>query len=567
LNDQVRFLFKKLKENPADGALMRDAGVLYWNLLEENVVGCIRDKADMGEFLKGNFDFINFGLSAEVINDSSQISQLINRGAPINPAIKLLLVSDWLVQAYSKTMAGDRKETLEKDVAIATMQMKRLEEEVAAAQQQRREIILKDGAGASIPESLKQIIEEMDGADTLFRHNQKIKKMQAKGVFLPVVEKRKHFERETQFATLTDHVDRFLSSLQPRESATAIRQYTSQAREAVTAIIENEEAISRLGNEIADVAKKQQTISVAELSSSMSTEIEYVRDLVRLSAKRIHVESCGVLKPGDSYFTMKELAECIERILEFDPLLFNNSRVQIFGIPAIVLVPGTGSALYDWKNNRILVPLTPPGGKFMASVAYGMIEYRLDVDETKELLTSYNKLPQHAGVKSIFHLKNELTKDYITWMTSEYSGYKNLARETRKWFEHEIAPNKNEIAVPLQLRSFFFTAESFNKKCKEIEQLLAQGAAACSEDVLWTAGILFYQQGKFERAMEFFKDLFARKSDFAAALYNCAHTCMKLMRKQEAMDCFNAYCKLNPQSWWATVAAEHIRRLQTGHAT
>ena len=319
--------------------------------------------------------------------------------------------------------------------------------------------------------------------------------------------------------------------------------------------------------EIADVAKKQQTISIAEFSSSMSAEIEYVRDLIRLSANRLHAESCSVLKPADPYFTIKEVADETNGFWNSTRCSFNNSRVQIFGIPLILLIPGTGNALYDWKNNRIVIPLVPPGGNFMASVAYGMIEYRLDVDETKQLLTSYNKLPQQAGVKSIFNLKNELTKDYITWMTSEYRGYKNLARETRKWFEHEIAPNKNEIAAPLELRSFFLASETFNNKCKEIDQLTAQGAEACPDEILWTAGILYYQQGKFERSVEFFKTLAARRPDHAPALYNCAQACMKLMKKQDALDCFTEYCKRNPQSWWAGVAAEHIRRLQTGHAT
>jgi len=565
LNEQAQSLLKNLKDNPADATLMRDAGILYWKLLEDDIVRCIRDKTDVGEFLRNNYDFINFGLSPEVFEDPGLISRSICAGAPVGGAITMLFVSDWLTDAYRKIVSGDVKESLEKETAIAAMVTRRLEGEIAAAWQQRRELILKETANAAPVETLKQIIDSMDNADTLFRCNLKIKKTSAKGVFVPAVEKRKLCEREKELCACGERIDRFLASLQSRELAAAIRQYTAQVREAATEIIDNDDAIARLQGEIADLTKKQTMISTAELSASMSKEVEYMRDLVRLSAKRMHAESCAVLKPGDAYFTIEEAARCVGRIVEFDPLIFNNSRVQIFGIPGILLAPGCGNALYDWKNNRIVVPLTPPGGNFMASVAYGMIEYRLDVDETKLLLTSYNKLPQHAGVKSIFHLKNELTKDYITWMTSEYRGYKNLAREVRKWFEHEIAPNKNDIAVPLEFRPFFLTTEAFTKKCKDIEPLTAKGPAACNEEVLWSAGILFFQQGKFERGMEFFKALFAKKSTHAPALYNLGHACMKLMRKQEAMDCFNDYCRLNPQSWWASVAQEHVRRLQTGH--
>jgi tetratricopeptide (TPR) repeat protein len=152
-------------------------------------------------------------------------------------------------------------------------------------------------------------------------------------------------------------------------------------------------------------------------------------------------------------------------------------------------------------------------------------------------------------------------------MTSEYLGYKNLERETRKWFEHEIAPDKNDIVVPLELRPFYCTVKAFNDKYKEIESCVAKGVEACSQDVLWTGSILYYQRGKFDRAAGFLKALLSGGSGHADALYNLAHACMKLMRKQEAMDFFNEYRKRNPQSWWASVAMEHIRKLQTGHAT
>jgi tetratricopeptide (TPR) repeat protein len=272
------------------------------------------------------------------------------------------------------------------------------------------------------------------------------------------------------------------------------------------------------------------------------------------------------MKPGDTYFTMKDIDDSIDRIMEFDPEIVHNQRVALFGLPSVLIVPGNGSALYDWKNNRIIVPLIPPGGNYMASIAAGMIEYRLDVDEDKHLLTSYNKLSRHKDVKSVFHLKAELVKDYIVWMTSEYKGYKTLPKEERKWFEQEIAPKKNEIAVPLEYRPFMLAGEAFNEKCSETESLLAKEPEACPADVLWTASILLYQQGKFNQAMEMLMILIRKDPERSIAYYNLGHTCEKLMRKQEAIQFFGEYCKRNPQSWWAGAAMEHVRRLQTGHA-
>jgi tetratricopeptide (TPR) repeat protein len=200
----------------------------------------------------------------------------------------------------------------------------------------------------------------------------------------------------------------------------------------------------------------------------------------------------------------------------------------------------------------------------MASVATGMIEYRIDTDEDKRMLTSYNQLPQYESVKSVFHLRTELTKDYITWMVSEYKGYKNLEKEVRKWFEHEIAPSKNDIYIPPPYQSFVLPAEEFTKQLADRESRLSGGLASASEEDLWVAGILNYQRGKFERSVELLRALTAKNPRHEKALYNYGFVCMKLMYKQDAVKSFTAYTKLNPQSWRTGVVMDYVRRLQTG---
>jgi len=71
-------------------------------------------------------------------------------------------------------------------------------------------------------------------------------------------------------------------------------------------------------------------------------------------------------------------------------------------------------------------------------------------------------------------------------------------------------------------------------------------------------------KAKFERCLELLKALIAKKSSHVTALYNAGQACMKLMRKQEAVDYFNEYYKRNPQSWWASVATEHIQAAPDG---
>jgi len=256
------------------------------------------------------------------------------------------------------------------------------------------------------------------------------------------------------------------------------------------------------------------------------------------------------------------LNECLDRIIEFDPLLFKNDRVAIFGKPGVLIVPGNGNSLYDWKNNRLLVPLVPPGGNFMASIATGMIEYRLDVDEDKRMLNSYNQIPAHKKIRSMFQLRNNLMKDYVIWMTSEYKGYRILEKEKKDWFEHEIAPPKMDIFTPFEYQQFNITSSEFKKLMDSLDIKLSGDLSKCKNDELWSGSIVFYQQGKFQRAMEMLNALIQKDPENLMAYYNCGHIAMKCMNKSQAINSFTEYCNRNPQSWWTRVAREHLRRLQ-----
>jgi len=86
-------------------------------------------------------------------------------------------------------------------------------------------------------------------------------------------------------------------------------------------------------------------------------------------------------------------------------------------------------------------------------------------------------------------------------MTSEYKGYKTLPRKSGSGSNRKSPPIKTR-SRSLEFRPFMLAGDAFNDKCRETESLLAQGTDACSADVLWTASILFYQQGKFSQAME-----------------------------------------------------------------
>jgi tetratricopeptide (TPR) repeat protein len=566
LTDQSRAALEGLKQSTPDSASSRELGSVYWTALSQGIAECVHAKSDLSAFLSSERDFVDFGLVPEVVGNCADIRNRILEAPSSPPYCTILCFSEWLSQVCAKILQGDKRELLEKEIAVHYHQIERLESETCDLQRQRREGIVQElekTTPSFKPADARIHLDNLDQLDALLRQNLKFKKAVSKGMFFSVPEKRAYCERENAITSLRSKADDVLNTVPPKER-TVIKGYSTQISDNLGRIIDYEDSVEKMKRECAELVKKKEAISPVEIEAGILKEIDYLRDLLKLAAKRLHLESCPFARESDKSLTLRELASCLDRILEFDPRIFHNDRVAIFGKPSVLLVPGNGNSLYDWKNNVIIVPTVPPSGNRMASVACGAIEYRLDTDEDKNLLTSYNQLPQHESVKSIFHLRTELTKDYIAWMTSEYKGYKNLSREARKWFEHEIAPGKNDIYIPPQLQPFVISTEEFATILDGCEARLAGGTTFASEEDLWTASILNYQRGKFERSVELLKALVAKNPSNQKALYNLGFICMKLMHKQDAIRSFQEYAKLNPQSWWTGVVMDNIRRLQAG---
>lgn len=555
-----------LKNGPPDSAQSRELGSIYWTTLSQGIAECVRAKSDLASYLQSERDFTDFGLTGEVLgNGVADINGRILEKPPSPPFFQVVFFSEWLSQACSKILEGDKKEFLEKEIQQLSLNIERLEREIGDFQTQRRDSIRQEleKNPALRQGDPRQQLDNIDKLDELLHRHLKFKKAVSKGAFFSVTEKRAHCGLENAIDAAQGAADNFLNAINPKDRI-ALKAFSTQILDNQSRIVDNEDAIDKMKQDCLALAKKKESVSTIEIEARITKELDYIRDLMKLTAKRLHTESCPFVRDGDAYFTYREISACIDRVLEFDPGIFHNERASLFGKPFVLLVPGSGNALYDWKNNVIIVPLVPPSGNFMASLACGAVEYRLDADEDKKLLTTYNQLPQHQNVKSLFLLRSELTKDYITWMTSEYRGYKNLSRETRKWFEHEVAPSKNDIFVPPEFEPFALSTEQFSAILDACETRLSGGADKAAEDDLWTGSILNYQLGKFERSAELLNALVARFPHNHRAWYNLGHVSMKLMNKQEAIRVFQEYARLNPQSWWTGVVMDHVRRLQTG---
>jgi len=535
----------------------------YWTWLAESLGEIIRNNGDTTPFIEENADLLDYGITPLLVDTAAKKSAIVDCDVQ-DCRIQVRTVSQWLKELLQKVKQGDKLEKLARDHKLKGLEHKKMMNEIADVQATRRSMI-EDMYFK--PADCAKSLTELESADNMLLENVRKKKEISKGAFLSVDQKRLHVKQQIELQKKLEFSASYISTLPNKDGSNEVKMMTKNLHEQLfVKVVDLEAVIKRLAEELEAMQKKSDEMPPGEIEARITEELEYIRDLTRLSAKRLSLDPFPLLKPDDKVFALSALNKSLNQITEFDPRIFKNDRVPLFGRPYVFIVPGTGNAIYDWKNNCIILPTVAPGGNFMGSLATGIIEYRLDVDEDKALLNSFNKLPEMITIRSIIDLKAKLVKNYIIWMTSEYNGFRIMSKENKKWFEQEIGPSKNDIFIPLEFQSYTMTSMEFNKLFEELSARLKgaeEGGYEPDAKDLWAGSLLYYDMGKPEKALPLIEKYVKAKPDDLMGWYNLGHIAMKQMNRTVAREAFSAFCKMDTQSWWSKAVRDHLRNLGT----
>lgn len=563
-SDQFASALAGYHENPDHSGIFDSP---FWSMIIDEICESVRNTGTIDSLLKTDSFFIDFGICKELHPDPQSVLKFIEDTPIKNSPLPLLSFSRWLSDQISKIKQCDKRDLVVKELRINQIHASKLNREVNSSQNQRNEKILllkHESTSPNVQSDCQSLLNDLQLFDEMLLESFRVKKAISKGTFFSVEQKRENAQRENRISKISEHFRTFLDSFQFNETITEIKQVSNSIAEILQKIAEVEQILEKNQKDLEAITKQQAELSPIELENGIRTEIEHIRDLTRLAAKRLHIENSPILIPEKEFFSYKKIIECLDRILEFDPKIFKNDRVALFGKPQVILIPGSGNALYDWKGNIILVPITYTGNNPITSISAAMIEYRLDTDEDKVILNSFSQLPETKTIRSSLQLKSQLTKDYAIWMTSEYSGYRVLPKNVKEWFEHEIGPNKNEIFIPPAYQPYYFSAAEFNKTVKSFdEKINLKGTENADSDDLWICSILYYIQGKYQQAYDLLAILTTRDIANPMIYYNLGQVASKLYFRSNAIKGFSEFINRLPQCWWTRVAGEHLRNIQS----
>ena len=308
-----------------------------------------------------------------------------------------------------------------------------------------------------------------------------------------------------------------------------------------------------LDQQILEQQSAARRVTPQEIMKALRRELDAVAGLLRLAARYARVGECAVpVDENAEYIDADAAADAMEHVLEFDPRLLNNSLAGKFGSPELLLAPGIGDGVFDSKRNRLLVPQRCTAG-VLQSLAHAAVLYRLDVDTDRTLLASYRTNVQRS-VRANLKLRNNLVRDYVTWMTQEALGDEVLPRKTREWFEQQLAPDKTQPWLPIDLRGL--NDHQLRQALKALDDE-AEGAEReyCAGVIEWKLAP-GNEQAIRQRALPRLQRAEALQPTHLGAVYSAATLYMQLKDFQQAIAAFRRFTEISPRSWWTCKAIE-----------
>jgi hypothetical protein len=125
--------------------------------------------------------------------------------------------------------------------------------------------------------------------------------------------------------------------------------------------------------------------------------------------------------------------EIMMDLTPLDPDMLRASRIRMYGIPRVILVPGQGLGVYDWEDNSLIIPIFDAVSD-VKDFCFALAAFRWDNDEDRTLKDTYALLKVNKG-KGIRALQESFMTDYFLWISKERKGYRILPREVSKWFK------------------------------------------------------------------------------------------------------------------------------------
>jgi hypothetical protein len=179
--------------------------------------------------------------------------------------------------------------------------------------------------------------------------------------------------------------------------------------------------------------KKYKGQGIPALKLELREGVNHKKDFMMLAARTARVDTSPLCQNKNEPISMARAGEIMMDLTPLDPDMLRASRIRMYGIPRVIMVPGQGLGVYDWEDNSLIIPIFGAVSD-VKDFCFALASFRWDNDEDRTLKDTYSLLKINKG-KGIRALQEAFMNDYFLWISKERKGYRILPREVSKWFK------------------------------------------------------------------------------------------------------------------------------------
>jgi hypothetical protein len=179
--------------------------------------------------------------------------------------------------------------------------------------------------------------------------------------------------------------------------------------------------------------KKFKGQGIPAMKMELREGLNHKREFMLLAAHTARLDESPLCQNRSVPISAQRAGEIMMDLTPLDPDMLRASRIRMYGIPRVILVPGQGLGVYDWEDNSLIIPIFPAVSD-VKDFCFALAAFRWDNDEDRTLKDTYALLKANKG-KGIRALQESFFNDYFLWISKERKGYKILPREVSKWFK------------------------------------------------------------------------------------------------------------------------------------
>jgi CRP-like cAMP-binding protein len=441
----INEIIEAFRKKPDDRDNLAKLNALFWDLIIATVQKKLpRAKDNIIPFEDKDLELVNFGLLDHAfLPDNSNVIQQITDDKNFDSEelpIKFIYLSDMLQDIFKEAFGQNKLEVLEQEKKKVEGQLKACQDRVQALLKGRAAMVAAFPGGANAAQFVQKY-------DTLVRGMAVLERKMKAGRSLSNEERGRIVQAKNVKTQLNTQIAGFLTALKGKVPDDKIAQFRDLGTELEKRVLEDlllQDLVVKKDDDVKQHVAMMKAITIKQKETTYKNEMIRIKKYVLMTAKKCQIDPTAVLVGVRDIATKTRVKVAIELFIQdsVDPEIFDpkQPRIKQLGVPQLMLVPGSGDAVYDWEKHMFMVPLISPKS-LEESVANAFVEFHWDMDDDKSLRESYGALKVNSKL-SITALKKQLAKDYVIWATQESKGWKKLDKEVRAWFQVKIGKQK-----------------------------------------------------------------------------------------------------------------------------